>query len=140
MADDDAPHDWDPDREKKQTDPEAIARSFVRAAAEEQKRIEAEDEARRPQVIGGRIGRSAPITALDLQLAVHQIWNGFLVVHVRVPVSEYGGPPPYASGKTEEYAPDQAAVHAILLRALREFFAALPAPETSSGAPGSNQP
>ena len=124
MANDDEDDEpaWDPKDEKRSTDPREIARAYAQEIGKIVK------EQQRESTPSYRVG-AAHATPPDLQLAIHPIREGFLVVHARVPASEYGGPPPYLPGKVEEFAADQAAVHAILLRVLREFFA-MPAPGT----------
>ena len=133
MANDDEDDEpiWDPKEEKAKTDPRALIKLY----AEEMRKVISEGGS----VLGGPVPQAyAPHLPADLQLAVHPISNGFLVVCGRSIPGYHPGEG--ASGRVEEFAADQAAVHAILLRALREFFAAFPAPSTSSGAPGSNQP
>lgn len=116
MADDDEkPHDWDPDREKRQTDPEALARSFVRAAADEQAKIDKE-KAGRVQSRSAYLCPAPPL--LDLQVGLHKITNGYLVLWGLAPV----GYPADRSHTQEVFAVDATEVHAVVLRLLREFF------------------
>ena len=133
MADDDRPHDWDPEREKRQTDPDALARSFVRAAADEQAKIEKEEAARRKEI--GDLGR--PVSsflmpappALDLQLSVHKIKNGIVVTYGQGP---HGHPLTIDLAETE-YAKDPEAAIGAVLRIVREFFLSSTGPLAAPG-------
>ena len=136
MADDDEKaHDWDPDREKRQTDPEAIARSFVRAAAEEQKKIE--EEARKERIArdmdrpAARVGPALSIP-MDLQLAVHKITNGYVVVWALSPT----GYPSDRANSQEAYAETPAAVVATVLRLTQEHLDGRLKPFGGPQAPG----
>lgn len=129
MADEEAPHDWDPDKEKRQTDPDALARSFVRAAADEQAKIEKEEAARRKEVgdLGGPVS-SWPMPAppaLDLQMSVHKIRNGFVVTYGQGP---HGHPLTIDLAETE-YAKDPETATEAVLRILKEFFQGAPPAE-----------
>ena len=106
MADHD---DWDPDKERRQTDPVEQAKAVAKAFAE---------EARRQQDIDR--SRSAPIAPppMDLQIGIHKITNGFVVLYALMPV----GYPADRSGAQETFAADATEVHAVVLRLLREFF------------------
>jgi len=57
-GDDEKPHDWDPERERAQVDPDKLARMWVRAAAEEATKIEEEKAAAWPPA--KRIGALLP--------------------------------------------------------------------------------
>lgn len=124
MADEEAPHDWDPEKEKKQTDPEELARSFVRAAAEEQKKIDMEARAEeRRQVEAGGLGGGLPMRVYtppppDLQMSVHRIKNGLVVTYGQGP---HGHPLTIDLAETE-YAKDGEAALAIVQRITREFI------------------
>lgn len=117
--DDDKPHDWDPEKEKKQTDPEELARTFVRAAAEEQRKIDEEARARR---VDDDVDRPALLTcrppALDLQLSIHLIKNGIVVTYGQSP---HGHPLTFDLATTE-YGKDAEAALAIVHRVAQEFF------------------
>lgn len=126
MADEEAPHDWNPEREKRQTDPEALARSFVRAAAEEQVKINREMEAKRPRMVA----RSGPAPRTDLTIVVHEISNGFLIRHGRAPA----GYQAIDQGSIlEEYVADKVAAAEVVARVLREHFDAPPASSSVFG-------
>lgn len=122
MADDDEKaHDWDPEREKRQTDPEALARSFVRAAAEEQKKIDNETRkeraARDPDYPAYLCGvKPQP---MDLQLSVHKIRNGFVVTYGQGP---HGHPLTIDLAETE-YAKDAAGALGVVFRITNDFLA-----------------
>ncbi len=126
MADEEAPHDWDPEREKKQTDPDALARSFVRAAAEEQKKIEEEERKERVDRDMGRPARPGadyppyPPPSMDLQMSVHKIRNGFVVTFGQGP---HGHPLTIDLAETE-YAKDQGGALAIVNRVTHDFLKA----------------
>lgn len=106
MADHD---DWDPDKERRQTDPVEQAKAVAKAFAE---------EARRQQDIDR--SRSAPIAPppMDLQIGIHKITNGYVVL--------WGlATPGYPAGREitqEAFAADSTEVHAVVLRLLRELF------------------
>lgn len=116
--DDDKPHDWDPEKEKRQTDPEALARSFVRAEAEEQKRIDRENAAA-GRGIGARAYTPHPPPPLDLQMGVHKITNGYVVLWGLAPV----GYPADRSRTKEIYAATPEDVQKALATLLVDFFA-----------------
>lgn len=110
MADDDEkPHDWDPDRERRQTDPVEQAKAVAKAFAE---------EARRQQQIDRSREASAPPIPMDLQIGIHKISNGYVVLQALTPIG-------YAndrSGVQETFAADSAEVHVAILKLLQEFF------------------
>ena len=123
MADEEAPHDWDPDKEKRQTDPDALARSFVRAAAEEQKKIEEEERKERVDRDMGRPARPGidcpfPSPPMDLQLGVHRIKNGIVVIYGQGP---HGHPLTTDLAETE-YAKDEDEAMEAVRRVVSEFF------------------
>ncbi len=112
MADEEAPHDWDPDREKRQTDPGELARSFVRAAAEEQAKIEKEMARRGPPM------RAYTLPPLDLQLSIHRIKNGFVVTYGQGP----HGHPLTVDLAEAEYAKDRNAALCIVNKVAYDFL------------------
>lgn len=116
--DEEKPHDWDPEKEKKQTDPEELARTFVRAAAEEQKKIDRENAAA-GRGIGARAYAPPPPPALDLQMGVHKITNGYVVLWGLAPV----GYPADRSRTKEIYAATPEDVQKALAALLVDFFA-----------------
>src|SRR3990167_2548011 len=118
MADEEKPHDWDPEREKRQTDPDALARSFVRAAAEEQAKIEKEEAAARGAGMPAARGFMPPPPVLDLQLSIHRIKNGIVVTYGE---GAHGYPLTVDFASTE-YAKDSEAALAIVQRIAREFL------------------
>lgn len=108
MADDDEkPHDWDPDREKRQTDPIEMAKALAKAYGEEMRAQEAVRTAKMP-----------PPPPMDLQLAVHKITNGYIVVWA---LSMTGYPSDRANSQ-EVYADTPAAVVATVLRLTQEHL------------------
>ncbi len=134
-SDDEAPHDWDPEREKKSTDPEALARSFVRAAAEEQKKIEAELASLRKPV--ARAFVPPPMPVLDLQLSVHRIKNGIVVTYGQGP----HGHPLTVDLAVTEYAADGPGAMAIVSRIVQGHLdGSLKAPAGFDSAQGVAEP
>ena len=108
MADDDEkPHDWDPDREKRQTDPIEMAKALAKAYGEEMRAQE-----------GARVAKMPPPPPMDLRVRVHKISNGYVVAYGQAP-TDYPGD---RSSSLEAFAADAAEVHAVVLRLLREFF------------------
>ena len=108
MADDDEkPHDWDPDREKRQTDPVEMAKALAKAYGEEMRAQEAVREAQLP-----------PPPPMDLQVRIHKISNGHVVLWGQAPA----GYPNDHSSVQEVFAADSPEVHAVVLKLLREFF------------------
>lgn len=102
--------DWSPERERRETDPVEQARAMARVLAEEQERFEQRRQARQATI--------PPPPPGDLQMSVHRIQNGFVVIYGVSPA----GCILQRAEANEEYAKDQADVHAILLRVLGAFF------------------
>ena len=116
--DDDRPHDWDPEKEKRSTDPKELAREFVRAAAQEQKKIDEENKKAKREVGGGVYTPPAP-PAMDLQMGVHKITNGYIVLWGLAP-ARY----PAQRNRTKEiYAATPEAAREALAALLVDFFA-----------------
>ena len=108
MADDDEkPHDWDPDREKRQTDPTEMAKALARGYYEEMRKQEA-----------ARIAQAPPPPPMDLQMGIHKISNGYVVLWGQAPP----GYPADRSCTQEAFASGPPEVHAVVLKLLREFF------------------
>ena len=121
--DDEKPHDWDPERERAQVDPDKLARTWVRAAADEAAKIDQEAQARAAKLRelkgeGLRPVVHYAVPPAALQLAVRKITNGYMVTYGLVPV----GYPADQSCLQEAFAADSTEVHAVVLRLLREFF------------------
>ena len=116
--DDDKPHDWDPDKEKRSTDPAELAREFVRAAAQEQKKIDQESE-RAGRGIGRRAYAPPAPPAMDLQMGVHKITNGYIVLWGLAPA----GYPAERNRTKEIYAATPEAAREALAALLVDFFA-----------------
>lgn len=131
-SDDENPHDWDPEKEKRSTDPAELAREFVRAAAKEQAKIDKQIAADRAELnaLSVRSYMPPPPAALDLQLSVHKIKNGIVVTYGQGP---HGHPLTIDLAETE-YAKDPEAAIETVLRVVREFFLASTGPLAAPGA------
>ncbi len=102
-AEDDMPHDWDPEKEKRQTDPVEQARAVAKAFAEQAAIEQAKHQKRLAAM---------PKRPMDLQFAVHKISNGWIVIYSQTPVGYQGD----RGNSREIYADTPAAVVAAVLR------------------------
>ena len=117
-SDDENPHDWDPEKEKRSTDPKELAREFVRAAAQEQKKIDEENK-KAKRGIGGQVYDHPAPPAMDLQMGIHKITNGYVVLWGLAPA----GYPAQRNRTKEIYAATPEAAREALAALLVDFFA-----------------